>query len=61
MMPPHQIREAIAGRWPVVLPLGVLEYHSESSTSAQPKQPNAEFGRKGRDQIAALLRQALRR
>lgn len=29
MMLPHQIRTAIAGRWPVVLPLGVLEYHGE--------------------------------
>ena len=29
MMLPHQIRAAIDGRWPVVLPLGVLEYHGE--------------------------------
>ena len=29
LMLPHQIRKAIAGRWPVVLPLGVLEYHGE--------------------------------
>jgi creatinine amidohydrolase len=29
MMLPHQIRTAIADRWPVVLPLGVLEYHGE--------------------------------
>lgn len=29
LMLPHQIREAIAGNWPVVLPLGVLEYHGE--------------------------------
>lgn len=29
MMLPHQIRHAIAGNWPVVLPLGVLEYHGE--------------------------------
>ena len=29
MMTPHQIRHAIDGRWPVVLPLGVLEYHGE--------------------------------
>jgi creatinine amidohydrolase/Fe(II)-dependent formamide hydrolase-like protein len=29
MMLPHQIRAAIADRWPVVLPLGVLEYHGE--------------------------------
>ena len=29
MMFPHQIRAAIAGNWPVVLPLGVLEYHGE--------------------------------
>jgi creatinine amidohydrolase/Fe(II)-dependent formamide hydrolase-like protein len=29
MMLPHQLREAIAGNWPVVLPLGVLEYHGE--------------------------------
>ena len=28
-MLPHQIREAIERRWPVVLPLGVLEYHGE--------------------------------
>ena len=28
-MLPHQIRTAIALRWPVVLPLGVLEYHGE--------------------------------
>lgn len=29
MMLPYQIRRAIAGNWPVVLPLGVLEYHGE--------------------------------
>jgi creatinine amidohydrolase/Fe(II)-dependent formamide hydrolase-like protein len=29
LMLPHQIREAIAKNWPVVLPLGVLEYHGE--------------------------------
>ena len=29
MMLPHQIRTAIDRRWPVVLPLGVLEYHGE--------------------------------
>ena len=29
LMLPHQIRTAIAGNWPVVLPLGVLEYHGE--------------------------------
>ena len=29
MMLPHQIRTAIEKRWPVVLPLGVLEYHGE--------------------------------
>eukprot|EP01037_Dinobryon_pediforme_P021591 gene21591-22496_t len=29
MMLPHQIRTAIAADWPVVLPLGVLEYHGE--------------------------------
>ncbi len=29
LMLPHQIRAAIDGRWPVVLPLGVLEYHGE--------------------------------
>jgi creatinine amidohydrolase/Fe(II)-dependent formamide hydrolase-like protein len=29
MMLPHQIRTAIAEGWPVVLPLGVLEYHGE--------------------------------
>lgn len=29
LMLPHQIRRAIAERWPVVLPLGVLEYHGE--------------------------------
>lgn len=28
-MLPHQIRTAIAQGWPVVLPLGVLEYHGE--------------------------------
>src|SRR5277367_2215383 len=28
-MLPHQIRTAIDGNWPVVLPLGVLEYHGE--------------------------------
>ena len=28
-MLPHQIRKAIAENWPVVLPLGVLEYHGE--------------------------------
>ncbi len=29
MMLPHQIRTAIDQKWPVVLPLGVLEYHGE--------------------------------
>jgi creatinine amidohydrolase len=29
MMLPQQIREAIDRHWPVVLPLGVLEYHGE--------------------------------
>jgi creatinine amidohydrolase len=29
VMLPHQIRMAIEMRWPVVLPLGVLEYHGE--------------------------------
>lgn len=29
MMLPHQIRRAITDRWPIVLPLGVLEYHGE--------------------------------
>jgi creatinine amidohydrolase/Fe(II)-dependent formamide hydrolase-like protein len=29
LMLPHQIRAAIGARWPVVLPLGVLEYHGE--------------------------------
>jgi creatinine amidohydrolase/Fe(II)-dependent formamide hydrolase-like protein len=29
MMLPHQIRTAIKERWPLVLPLGVLEYHGE--------------------------------
>jgi creatinine amidohydrolase/Fe(II)-dependent formamide hydrolase-like protein len=29
LMLPYQIRAAIEARWPVVLPLGVLEYHGE--------------------------------
>ena len=29
LMLPHQVRTAIAESWPVVLPLGVLEYHGE--------------------------------
>ena len=29
LMLPHQIRTAISEGWPVVLPLGVLEYHGE--------------------------------
>lgn len=29
LMLPHQVRTAIAENWPVVLPLGVLEYHGE--------------------------------
>ena len=29
LMLPHQLRRAIDGNWPVVLPLGVLEYHGE--------------------------------
>ena len=29
LMLAHQVRQAIRRRWPVVLPLGVLEYHSE--------------------------------
>ena len=29
LMLPHQIRTAIGENWPVVLPLGVLEYHGE--------------------------------
>ena len=28
-MLPFQIRQAIDGNWPVVLPIGVLEYHGE--------------------------------
>lgn len=29
LMLPHQIRTAIDENWPVILPLGVLEYHGE--------------------------------
>ena len=29
LMQPHQVRMAIKRNWPVVLPLGVLEYHGE--------------------------------
>lgn len=29
LMLPHRIRKAVKQRWPVVLPLGVLEYHGE--------------------------------
>jgi creatinine amidohydrolase/Fe(II)-dependent formamide hydrolase-like protein len=29
LMLPHQIRTAIENHWPIVLPLGVLEYHGE--------------------------------
>ena len=29
LMLPHQIRAAVEANWPVVLPLGVLEYHGE--------------------------------
>lgn len=29
LMRPHQIRQAIAENWPVVLPVGVMEYHGE--------------------------------
>lgn len=29
MMLPHQIRRAIDENWPVILPMGVLEYHGE--------------------------------
>ena len=29
LMLPHQIRAAIDANWPIVLPLGVLEYHGE--------------------------------
>ena len=29
LMLPHQIRKAIKENWPVVLPVGVLEYHGE--------------------------------
>ena len=29
LMLPHHIRQALDERWPVVLPLGVLEYHGE--------------------------------
>lgn len=29
LMLPHQIRQAIAETWPVILPVGVLEYHGE--------------------------------
>lgn len=29
LMRPHQIRDAIARNVPVVLPLGVIEYHGE--------------------------------
>ena len=29
LMRPQHIRTAIEQRWPVILPLGVLEYHGE--------------------------------
>ena len=29
LMLPHQLREALDQNWPVILPLGVLEYHGE--------------------------------
>lgn len=29
LMLPHQIKTATTGNWPVILPLGVLEYHGE--------------------------------
>ena len=29
LMLPHELRRAIKERWPVILPLGVLEYHGE--------------------------------
>lgn len=29
LMLPHELRRAIAGNWPVALPVGVLEYHGE--------------------------------
>lgn len=29
LMLPHELRKAIAGNWPVALPVGVLEYHGE--------------------------------
>lgn len=29
LMLPHQLREAMEKNWPVILPLGVLEYHGE--------------------------------
>jgi creatinine amidohydrolase/Fe(II)-dependent formamide hydrolase-like protein len=29
LMLPHEVRQAIAQNWPVVLPIGVLEYHGE--------------------------------
>jgi creatinine amidohydrolase/Fe(II)-dependent formamide hydrolase-like protein len=29
LMLPREIRTAVEKRWPVVLPLGVLEYHGE--------------------------------
>jgi creatinine amidohydrolase/Fe(II)-dependent formamide hydrolase-like protein len=32
LMFPDQIRKAIAEHWPVILPVGVLEYHSEHCT-----------------------------
>lgn len=31
LMLPHQIKTAIAENWPVVLTVGVLEYHGEHS------------------------------
>ena len=39
LMLPHQIRTAIDGHWPVVLPLGVLEYHASTWRSGWTRSP----------------------
>ena len=41
LMLPHQIRTAIAENWPVVLPLGVLEYHGEHMAVGMDSWPSS--------------------
>ena len=55
LMLPHQIRRAIAENWPVVLPLGVLEYHGEHMALGMDTLPAAPMW----EQVTSLIRTTL--